>query len=200
MSRSFLRVLAQRRPAPALTPDAPPREELVAVLRAVAGTGAAAPGPSWRAVVTTRRSAPELAAAMAGMTTVPNMAGPVPRLKGKQLRRLAVFRGALKWAGTGGMCLAVIFSPDEELGVPRKEQLAAAHGARSLLEAAFWASGWGTVWDHRDGARRDAVRAYYGLRPQEKILGWLFVGRLPRAAAADHAADLPPTEVPVTYL
>lgn len=200
MSRTFLRVLAQRRPAPALTPDAPPREELEAVLRAVAGTGGAVPGPGWRVAVTTRRSAPELAAALAGMTAVPDMTGPVPRLKGKQLRRLAAFRGALKWAGTGGMCLAVVFSPDEDRGVPRKEQLAAAHGARPLLEAAFWAAGWGTIWEQRDEARQDAVCDYYGLGPRERILGWLFVGRVPRAAAAGHVVTRPLAEVPVTWL
>ncbi|MFI7482836.1 nitroreductase family protein [Kocuria sp. M1R5S2] len=200
MSRTFLRVLAQRRPATALTPDAPPREELETVLRAAAGTAADRPGLSWRVAVTTRRSAPELAAALAGMTRVPNMAAPFPRLKGKQLRRLAAFRGALKWASTGGLGCAVIFSPDDALGSSRKEQLAAAHGARPLLEAAFWAAGWATAWAARDGAGEDAVRAFYGLAEDEKILGWLFVGRPPRAAAADHAATRPTPGPRVTYL
>ena len=199
MSRTFLRVLAQRRPAPALTPDAPPREELEAVLRATAGTAAADPGLSWRVAVTTRRSAPLLAAALAGMTRVPSMTAPFPRLKGKQLRRLAAFRGALKWASTGGLGCALIFSPDEALGTSRKEQLAAAHGARPLLEAAFWAAGWATVWAHRDGAGEEAVRALYGLGEQERILGWLFVGRPPRGVAAEHAATRPTPGPRVTY-
>ncbi|MEX5294574.1 hypothetical protein QYM41_04740 [Kocuria sp. CPCC 205268] len=200
MSRSFLRVLAQRRPAPALTPDAPPREELEAVLRAAAGTAAADPGLSWRVAVTTRRSAPELAAALAGMTRVPNMAAPFPRLKGKQLRRLAAFRGALKWASTGGLGCALVFSPDEALGVPRKEQLQAAHGARPLLEAAFWGAGWGTVWACRDGAgEEEAVRAFYGLAAEEKLLGWLFVGRPPRGLATEHAATRPAPGPRISY-
>ena len=199
MSRTFLRVLAQRRPAPGLTPEAPPREELEAVLRAAAGTAAADPGLSWRVAVTTRRSAPELAAALAGLTRVPNMSAPFPRLKGKQLRRLAAFRGALKWASTGGLGCALVFSPDGTLGVPRKEQLNAAHGARPLLEAAFWAAGWGTVWAHRDGEGEDAVRAFYGLTEEEKLLGWLFVGRPPRAVAAEHTATRPTPGPRISY-
>lgn len=199
MSRTFLRILAQRRPAAALTPDAPPREELEAVLRAAAGTAAAEPGISWRVAVTTRRSAPELAAALAGLTRVPNMTAPFTRLKGKQLRRLAAFRGALKWAGTGGLGCAVIFSPDDALGSSRKEQLTAAHGARPLLEAAFWAAGWGTVWAHRDGVGEKAVRLFYGLADGEKVLGWLFVGRPPRSAAAEHTATRPAPGPRISY-
>ncbi|MHC5559901.1 nitroreductase family protein [Kocuria sp. U4B] len=197
MSRTFLRILAQRRPAPALTPDAPPREELEAVLRAAAGAGGQ--GLTWRVAVTTRRSAPELAAAMAGLRRVPDMREPVQRLKGKQLRRLAAFRGSLKWASTGGMCCALIFSPDSGLPAPRKEQRASAHGGRALLEAAFWAAGWGTVWTPRDGGDEAAVRAFYTLSEEERILGWLFVGHPPRGAAADHAATLPVVDPPVTY-
>ncbi|MGQ1798002.1 hypothetical protein ACT4S5_12825 [Kocuria oceani] len=199
MSRAFLRILAQRRPAPALTPDAPPREELEAVLRAAAGPAAADPGLSWRVAVTTRRSAPELAAAAAGMRRVPTMSTPFPRLKGKQLRRLATFRGSLQWASTGGLGCAVVFSPDDAIGAPRKEQLAAAHGARPLLEAAFWGAGWATTWAPRDGADEDALRAFYGLGSDEKVLGWLFVGRPPRGAAAAHAATLPAPGPRITY-
>ena len=154
---------------------------------------------SVKSTVTTRRSAPELAAALAGLTKVPDMSAPFPRLKSKQLRRLAAFRGALKWASTGGLGCALVFSPDDALGVPRKEQLSAAHGARPLLEAAFWAAGWGTVWDHRDGADEDAVRAFYGLTEEERLLGWLFVGRPPRGAAAEHTATRPTPGPRVTY-
>ncbi|MEX5270660.1 nitroreductase family protein [Kocuria sabuli] len=199
MSRTFLRILAQRRSAPALTPDAPAREELEAVLRAAAGTAAADPGLSWRVAVTTRRSAPELAAAVTGMRRVPNMAAPFPRLKGKQLRLLATFRGSLKWASTGGLGCAVVFSPDDALGVPRKEQLAAAQGARPLLEAAFWGAGWATVWTRRDGADENGLRTFYGLAPEEKVLGWLFVGRPPRGAAAEHAATRPAPGPRISY-
>jgi hypothetical protein len=200
MSRTFLRILAQRRPAAALTPDAPPREELDAVLRAAAGTAAADPGLTWRVAVTTRRSAPELAAALAGLARVPDMTGPVPRLKGKQLRRLAAFRGALKWASTGGAACALISSPDTALDASPKEQRAEAHGARPLLEAAFWAAGWGTVWARRDGASDGAVREFYGLAEEERILGWLFVGRPSRSTAAEHAATRPTPGPRITWL
>ncbi|PLC13307.1 hypothetical protein AUQ48_15170 [Kocuria flava] len=199
MSRTFLRILGQRRQAPALTPDAPPRAELEEVLRAVAGTARGGPGPGWRVVVTTRRSAPELAAAMAGLTRVPEMHRPLPRLKGKQLRRLAAFRGTLAWASTGGLCCAVVFSPVESADVPVREQKAAAHGIRPLLEAAFWAAGWGTRWAARDGADQEPVRAFYDLAEHEQVLGWLFVGRPPRAAAAEFTATLPPADPPVSY-
>ena len=71
--------------------------------------------------------------------------------------------------------------------------------ARPLLEAAFWAAGWGTVWAHRDGEGEDAVRAFYGLTEEEKLLGWLFVGRPPRAVAAEHTATRPTPGPRISY-
>ena len=71
--------------------------------------------------------------------------------------------------------------------------------SETVGEAAFWAAGWGTVWDHRDGADEDAVRAFYGLTEEERLLGWLFVGRPPRGAAAEHTATRPTPGPRVTY-
>ena len=89
MSTTLLRVLSQRRPASVLTQEAPRREELEAVLRAAAGAKYDERPTGWRVVATSGQAASLLAAAMAGMTSVPNMEGPIPRLKGKKIRRLA---------------------------------------------------------------------------------------------------------------
>lgn len=92
MSTTLLRVLAQRRPASLLTQESPRPEDLEAVLRAAAGAKYDDRPTGWRVAVTNRRSASLLAAAMAGLTSVPNLTGPVPRLKGKKIRVLAAYQ------------------------------------------------------------------------------------------------------------
>lgn len=200
MSATLLRVLAQRRPASLLTQEAPTREELESVLRAVAGACYDDRPTGWRVTVTTRQSASDLAAAMAGMASVPNMTGPIPRLKGKKLRRLAAYRGSLQWACTGGVGLAIIFRCDPESEIPKRNQRAEVHARRGLLEAAFYARGWATVWSQREAHDPDRIRQFYGLSEHEDVLGWLFVGRPSPNSVPAHSANLPARDLEITYL
>lgn len=200
MSATLLRILAQRRPASVLTQEAPRRAELEAVLRAVAGARYDESRTSWRVAVTNRQSASDLAAAMAGMTTVPNMDGPIPRLKGKKIRRLAAYRGSLQWASTGGVGLAIIFRLDPESENPKKIQRFDTYAVRGLLEAAFYAQGWATRWSRRTPHDEKILRDYYDLSDNEEILGWLFVGRAAPNSVPDRAINLPPQELEISYL
>ena len=200
MSATLLRVLAQRRPANALTQEAPRRPEVESVLRAVAGARFDDSLTPWRVAVTTRQSASELAAAMAGLTSVPAMDGPIPRLKGKKIRRLAAYRGSLQWASTGGVGLAIIFRFDPESETPKKAQRFDAYSVRGLLEAAFYTQGWATVWSRRDPSDDQMLRDFYRLAENEEILGWLFVGRPAHNSAPDRAINLPPRDLEITYI
>ena len=200
MSTTLLRVLAQRRPASRLTQESPRREDLEQVLRAAAGARYDERPTGWRVSVTTRQSAPLLAAAMAGLTSVPNLSGPVPRLKGKKIRVLAAYRGSLQWASQGGVALAIIFRHHPQLPGSRKDQRGDVHAARGVLEAALYAQGWATVWSHRAPHDRESVERFYALDEHEEVLGWLFVGRAAADSVPARAINLPPRELDITYV
>ena len=200
MSTTLLRILAQRRPASLLTQEAPPREELELVLRAAAGAKYDDRPTGWRVAVTDPRSASLLAAAMAGLTSVPNLSGPVPRLKGKKIRVLAAYRGSLQWASRGGVALAVIFRHHPELPESKKDQRGRVFAARGVLEAALYAQGWSTMWSQREPYDRDLIRQFYSLDEREEILGWLFVGRAGPDSVPARTINLPPRDLDISYL
>lgn len=200
MSTTLLRILAQRRPASLLSQEAPRQEELEAVLRAAAGAKYDERPTGWRAVVTTRPSAPLLAAAMAGLASVPNLTGPVPRLKGKKIRVLAAYRGSLSWASRGGAAIAIVFRHHPELEESKKVQRGEVSAARGVLEAAFYAQGWATIWSQREPYDREILRSFYDLDEHEEILGWLFVGRAAPDSVPSRAINLPPRDLVISYI
>ncbi|KIC70245.1 hypothetical protein QWJ06_03825 [Kocuria rhizophila] len=200
MSTTLLRVLAQRRPASLLTQESPRPEDLEAVLRAAAGAKYDDRPTGWRVAVTNRRSASLLAAAMAGLTSVPNLTGPVPRLKGKKIRVLAAYRGSLQWASRGGVALALIFRHHPELPESKKDQRGQVHAARGVLEAAFYAQGWATMWSQREPFDRELIRDFYSLDEHEEVLGWLFVGRAASDSVPARAINLPPRELEISWI
>ena len=200
MSTTLLRVLAQRRPASLLTQESPRPEDLEAVLRAAAGAKYDDRPTGWRVAVTNRRSASLLAAAMAGLPSVPNLTGPVPRLKGKKIRVLAAYRGSLQWASRGGVALALIFRHHPELPESKKDQRGQVHAARGVLEAAFYAQGWATMWSQREPFDRELVRDFYSLDEHEEVLGWLFVGRAASDSVPARAINLPPRELEISWI
>ena len=200
MSTTLLRVLAQRRPASLLTQESPRPEDLEAVLRAAAGAKYDDRPTGWRVAVTNRRSASLLAAAMAGLTSVPNLTGPVPRLKGKKIRVLAAYRGSLQWASRGGVALALIFRHHPELPESKKDQRGQVHAARGVLEAAFYAQGWATMWSQREPFDRELIRDFYSLDEHEEVLGWLFVGRAASDSVPARAINLPLRELEISWI
>ena len=200
MSTTLLRVLAQRRPASLLTQESPRPEDLEAVLRAAAGAKYDDRPTGWRVAVTNRRSASLLAAAMAGLTSVPNLTGPVPRLKGKKIRVLAAYRGSLQWASRGGVAPALIFRHHPELPESKKDQRGQVHAARGVLEAAFYAQGWATMWSQREPFDRKLIRDFYSLDEHEEVLGWLFAGRAASDSVPARAINLPPRELEISWI
>ena len=200
MSTTLLRVLSQRRPASVLTQEAPRREELEAVLRAAAGAKYDERPTGWRVVATSGQAASLLAAAMAGLTSVPALSGPVPRLKGRKIRVLAAYRGSLQWASRGGVALALIFRHHPELPESKKDQRGQVHAARGVLEAAFYAQGWATMWSQREPFDRELIRDFYSLDEHEEVLGWLFVGRAASDSVPARAINLPPRELEISWI
>lgn len=179
MAAPFLRILSQRRRARTLLPEAPARAELEQIVRAAAGRAGDDEIATWRLIATTRAQAPQLAAALSGLRSLPDVGDGSAPLKGKQLRRLAAFRGSLAFAMRGGMALALVFRPDPDSELPRKRQRMEAHAAHTVLEAALCGAGWGVQWAPRESPDQEVLTDYYGLSEAEEILGWLFIGRVP---------------------
>ncbi|MCK6079888.1 nitroreductase family protein [Microbacterium sp. EYE_5] len=74
------------------------------------------------------------------------------------------------------LLIAIVASPKAHPSVPEWEQHATAAGAAHLLELALWRAGWGVMW--RTGLLVNApeVRTLHGLRSDELLMGWLYVG------------------------
>lgn len=195
MAAPFLRILSQRRRAATLLPEAPARAELEQIVRAAAGRPAPEDPSAWRLIATTRAQAPQLAAALSGLRSLPDIGDGSAPLKGKQLRRLAAFRGSLAFAMRGGMALALVFRPDDAAQLSRKRQRLEAHAAHTVLEAALCGAGWGVQWAPRESPDQEVLHDYYGLSEREEILGWLFIGRVPveetRLASATRRPRVP---------
>lgn len=199
MVAPFLRILSQRRRALTLLPEAPTRAELEQIVRAAAGRPAPDDTAPWRLIATTRTHAPQLAAALSGLRSLPDVGDGSAPLKGKQLRRLAAFRGSLAFAMRGGMALALVFRPAEDAQLSRKRQRMEALAAHTVLEAALCGVGWGVQWAPRESPDQEVLHDFYGLQEREEILGWLFVGRVPAAEAREAAAG-PKPQTPLEFL
>lgn len=90
MVAPFLRILSQRRRAITLLPEAPTRAELEQIVRAAAGRPAPDDTAPWRLIATTRTHAPQLAAALSGLRSLPDVGDGSAPLKGKQDRKSVV--------------------------------------------------------------------------------------------------------------
>ena len=60
-----------------------------------------------------------------------------------------------------------------------------AHLLSLLLDDA----GWGVMWRTGPYTRHPLVAAVHGLAPDERLLGWLYVGGLPGGRRADRRTD-----------
>ncbi|WP_144791493.1 nitroreductase family protein [Kocuria palustris] len=179
MAAPFLRILSQRRRAQSLVPEAPTRAEIEQIVRAAAGRPSEDEPAPWRVIATTREQAPQLAAALSGLRSLPEIGDGSAPLKGKQLRRLAAFRGSLAFAMRGGLALALVFEPVRGSELSRKRQRMEAHAMHTVLEAALCGAGWGVQWSPRESPDAEVLNDFYGLDEKEEVLGWLFVGRVP---------------------
>ncbi|WHF24222.1 hypothetical protein QJS66_08485 [Kocuria rhizophila] len=199
MSTTLLRVLAQRRPASLLAQESPRPEDLEAVLRAAAGAKYDDRPTGWRVAVTDRRSASLLAAAMARLASVPNLAAGAP-VEGQRRSACSRLPGSLQWASRGGVALALIFRHHPRApGVQEGPAGSGPHTARGAGSRVLRA-GWATMWSRREVFDRELIRDFYSLDEHEEVLGWLFVGH----AASDwqqllpaRAINLPPRELEI---
>ena len=80
------------------------------------------------------------------------------------------------------LLVAVVASYHKSHKVPRWEQEAVASGVAHLLSLLLDEAGWGVIWRTGHYTRAKAVAKAHGLKKNEELLGWLYVGGKPPRA------------------
>lgn len=77
------------------------------------------------------------------------------------------------------LLIAVVAVHHDNIKVAEWEQDAAAAGVAHILSLLLDEAGWGVFWRSGGHTRAAAVHRMHGLAPNEKLLGWLYVGEVP---------------------
>ena len=77
------------------------------------------------------------------------------------------------------LLIAVVAVQQPSYKVHAWEQEAVASGVAHLLSLLLDEAGWGVLWRSGGHTRADAVARMHRLAPNEKLLGWLYVGGVP---------------------
>jgi len=78
------------------------------------------------------------------------------------------------------LLIAVVASYHKSHKVPRWEQEAVASGVAHMLSLLLDEAGWGVIWRTGHYTRAKAVAKAHGLKKDEELLGWLYVGGKPK--------------------
>ncbi len=98
------------------------------------------------------------------------------------------------------LLIAIVATYSKSEKVPRWEQEAVASGVAHALSLLLDEAGWGVIWRTGHYTRSKAVAKAHGLKKNEELLGWLYVGgkpsrsRLERRKAVDartHVSRMP---------
>jgi nitroreductase len=88
------------------------------------------------------------------------------------------------------LLIAVVASYRKSSKVPRWEQEAVASGVAHVLSLLLDDAGWGVIWRTGHYTRTKAVAKAHGLRKNEELLGWLYVGGKPPRERVARRKDL----------
>lgn len=96
--------------------------------------------------------------------------------------------------------IAIVCTPQDAAKVPEWEQMAATAIAVYVIMLFLHERGWGAMWRTGEPSRSAGVRALLGVRDQEHLFGWLYVGTQsgqyppdrPKLEAQDHVFTLSP--------
>lgn len=80
------------------------------------------------------------------------------------------------------LLIAVVVSYRKSDKVPQWEQEAVASGVAHVLSLLLDEAGWGVIWRTGRYTRSKAVAKVHGLKKDEALLGWLYVGGKPADA------------------
>jgi nitroreductase len=88
------------------------------------------------------------------------------------------------------LLIAVVASYRKSSKVPRWEQEAVASGIAHMLSLLLDDAGWGVFWRTGHYTRSRAVAKAHGLKKDEELLGWLYVGGKPTRGSSGHRRPL----------
>lgn len=155
--------MRRRRSQPAVTGRAPTKRELVPLIQAAASGADHSSLRPWRLIALRGAARVRLGAALVAASGLEGAAA--EKMAAKPLR--------------APLLLAIVVSPQPSVKVPEWEQEAATAGVAHALSLALDEAGWGVMWRTGPDVRSAEVHRMHGLAPQEKLLGWLYVGGMP---------------------
>ena len=159
-----IEAMRRRRSHSSVTPEAPGNRELRQLLQVAASVADHGSLRPWRVIALRGEARERLGAALTEASGLEGEAA--ERFAEKPLR--------------APLLLAIVVSPQPSHKVPDWEQEAAASGIAHALSLALDDAGWGVMWRTGLQTRSDAVHRMHGLAPEERLLGWLYVGGKPQ--------------------
>lgn len=152
--------MRRRRSHPSVNDEAPTKRELLPLIEAAASVADHGSLHPWRLIALRGDARRRLGAAMAEATGLEG--GAAEKMAAKPLR--------------APLLLAVVVSPKPSHKVPTWEQEAVASGVAHALSLVLDEAGWGVMWRTGLYTRSGAVHRMHDLKPDEYLLGWLYVG------------------------
>lgn len=111
---------------------------------------------------------------------------------GRALNKAEGKKGVSSKALRAPLVIAVVASYRKSK-VPRWEQEAVGSGVAHVLSLLLDDAGWGVFWRTGENTRAKKVAKAHGLRKNEELLGWLYVGGKPTKARSSHRKTIDPT-------
>lgn len=163
-----LTAIATRRSIGRVRPDTPPRALIARLLDAAVWAPNHRLTEPWRFFVLTGDAREAFGAAMArGLAATLDPALPEERAD-------ALLAAARDKALRAPVIVAVAIEPDPR-AIPGEEHAAGAAAVQNLLLAAH-ALGLGAIWRTGGPAEDPAVKAFFGLAPSARLIGFVYVG------------------------
>lgn len=98
---------------------------------------------------------------------------------GRAINKAEGEKGASSKPRRAPLLIAVVASYRKSDKVPRWEQEAVASGVAHVLSLLLDEAGYGVLWRTGHYTRAKAVAKAHGLKKNEELLGWLYVGKKP---------------------
>lgn len=98
---------------------------------------------------------------------------------GRAINKAEGEKGASSKPRRAPLLIAVVASYRKSDKVPRWEQEAVASGVAHMLSLLLDEAGYGVIWRTGRYTRAKAVAKAHGLKKNEELLGWLYIGKKP---------------------
>jgi len=163
-----------RRSSSKVTDAAPDRETLMTLLEGAARVADHASLRPWRVIALRGAARERLGRALVAAAGAEGDAA--TKLAAKPLRAPLL------------LAIVVVTTPGHPK-VPQWEQEASAAGVAHLLSLLLDEAGWGVMWRTGPHTRHPLVAEMHRLAPNERMLGWLYVGGVPAGSRAERRTD-----------